>query len=491
MKKSNVLKILSLFLLVAFSATIFTSCDEDDDPEPNGNGDTDLIEDGLYVIGDGTALTEYGLDGLMKATTNEADDNADRASLMQLYVAVRSGADGFNISNVVGGTPTLMGPGDDFALVADSTKINNEPNGKIWRGSIAETETPFTVDEDGLYHVVYDTELGTVAVAKVDWGIVGPATPGGWTDDTALPSTGFDLNTMTFQATDIALSMKTMKFRYSGGWKIVLDGENVRVNTNYGGSIDALVPGGDDIAVAENGYYTVTMTWELGSGHTATLEKTADYTPPSFPDAMYLVGDATAYGWDEPGTTDAALMHKCAGGAPSEGIFWKIAHLEAGAGFKLSAAGWGDPNLGFAEVDEYDANGVTISDNGGNMSVETSGMYMIVVNLQDEMKKVSVIEAEVYGIGDAFGGSWDEDVAANKFTIDNTAKTLTSPALSADGAIRMYAQHEWIPDWWNAEFNVYEGVIEYRNDGGDQAEVLGTTGQVITLHFDDNTGTIE
>lgn len=93
-------------------------------------------------------------------------------------------------------------------------------------------------------------------------------------------------------------------------------------------------------------------------------------------------------------------------------------------------------------------------------------------------------------IGDAFG-SWDAGVETNKFTVDNTAKTLVSPALPASANIRMYADHSWIPDWWNAEFNVFDGVIQYRNDGGDQEAVPGTAGQVITLHFDDNTGTIE
>jgi hypothetical protein len=117
-------------------------------------------------------------------------------------------------------------------------------------------------------------------------------------------------------------------------------------------------------------------------------------------------------------------------------------------------------------------------------------MYIIVLNLRDEMTKVSVKPAEVYGIGDAFGG-WDEDAEANKFVVDNAAKTLTSPALVADGSIRMYAQHNWIQDWWNAEFNVFDGKILYRNDGGDQEAVAGTTGQVITLMFDDNTGTIQ
>jgi hypothetical protein len=214
---------------------------------------------------------------------------------------------------------------------------------------------------------------------------------------------------------------------------------------------------------------------------------------PTFPEAMYLVGDGTAYGWDAPGGNADAIMHKCAGGAPTEGIYWKICHIEGGVGFKVSAENWGDPNLGFDQVEEFDANGVTVSSADGNMSVAASGMYIVVLNLRDDMIKLSIKEAEVYGMGDAFPTNpvWNEDDPANLFTIDVAAKTLTSPALGANGNIRMYAQHDWIPAWWQAEFNVYSGVIEYRNNSdSDQDPVAGTTGQVVTLMFDDNTGTI-
>jgi hypothetical protein len=55
----------------------------------------------------------------------------------------------------------------------------------------------------------------------------------------------------------------------------------------------------------------------------------------------------------------------------------------------------------------------------------------------------------------------------------------------------MYVSHPWIPSWWNAEFNVYGTDIIYRNDSGDdQPAVPGTAGQIITLHFDDNKGSI-
>ena len=468
------------------ASVVLVSCKKDDEEDPTPPPTP--VEDGIYVVGSGTALTDFAINGLMKSTLNEVGQEP-RASLLELYVAVKGG-DGFNIIKVAGTERTTHGPGADFAEVTELD--GDEPRtGKFWRGSIAVTDTKFIVPEDGLYHVIFDTELGVVVVAQAKWGVIGAATPGGWSDNTPMTA-AFDLNKMEFQVTDMTMLENSWKFRYSDGWKIFMDADGtVKVNTNLGGTVEAPTPGGADLTNTVYGVYTVALTWELGKDWVGSATKTGDGEPlPEYPEAVYLVGDGTAYGWDAPGGNEEAIFHKAAGGTPSEGIYWKIAHLEGGLGFKISAADWTAPNLGFAEVEEFDAEGIEVVDNGGNMSIGESGMYIIVLNLRDEMTKVSVKPAEVYGIGDAFGG-WDEDAEANKFVVDNAAKTLTSPALVADGNIRIYAQHNWIQDWWNAEFNVFDGKILYRNDGGDQEGVPGTTGQVITLMFDDNTGTIE
>jgi len=482
-----------LMVLAVFSMLAINSCTDDPEPEPIP------VEDGLYIMGGGTALDSLAGDGLMTKAKNEVLQEV-RSTLYEMYIAVEAGTEGFNLVNVVGGVEEMWGPGPDFAEVAAEDLDAEEPQAGLWKGSYEISETPFTVPEDGLYHVMLDTELGVMAIAKVEWGMIGAATPGGWGSSTALTEGSFDLESVSFDATDVVMVAGDFKFRYSNGWKIILDadydngGDNnpgVKVNTNFGGSLSALDAGGDNIANAENGLFAVSMTWSLEDGTSATVTKTGEYTPPAYPEAVYLVGDATAYGWDTPGTKEDAVFHKADGGSPTEGLFWKIAYIETGKGFKISEADWGTINLGHGDVDEYDANGVVVSDNGGNMSIAESGMYMIVLDLRNDTKKVSVIAPEVYGIGDAFGG-WDEDAAANKFTVDNTAKTITSPALSADGNVRSYVHHEWIPDWWNAEFVPNAGVIEYRNNSGsDPSAIAGTTGQVITYMFDDNTCTLE
>lgn len=46
-------------------------------------------------------------------------------------------------------------------------------------------------------------------------------------------------------------------------------------------------------------------------------------------------------------------------------------------------------------------------------------------------------------------------------------------------------------DWWQMEFMVLDGKIEYRGKGDDQARLEATAGQVVTLDFNAGTGTIE
>ena len=80
---------------------------------------------------------------------------------------------------------------------------------------------------------------------------------------------------------------------------------------------------------------------------------------------------------------------------------------------------------------------------------------------------------------------------AAKFAVSEDGKSLTM-TVPADGNLRMYAESTAATsDWWTREFNVFEGKIEYRGNGGDQAAVPATAGQVVTLDFNAGTGSIQ
>ena len=119
-----------------------------------------------------------------------------------------------------------------------------------------------------------------------------------------------------------------------------------------------------------------------------------------------------------------------------------------------------------------------------NNQVEAEGIYTIIVDLKGN--KVTVMPAKVFGMGDCFGG-WNE--GANAFAVEGTTLVATT---AAAGNLRMYAE---IPgntgNWWQSEFNIFDGKIVCRADGGDQDAVAAGAGAKVTLDFNAGTGSIQ
>ncbi len=500
--KKNLIKFTKVaWLMIMAFALITTSCkkdDDDDDPETPPV----IVLDGVYIKGAGTALAEFDSKGMMQITRNEVMNGAynegtiqedDRPQLLEMFIAIKGGADGFNIVTVEGSTHTTLGPGADFAEVTELD--NDEPKDGLWRGAAVATDAKFTVAEDGMYHVVFDTELMKVAIAKVNWGVIGGATPGGWGDNTPFTASAFDLNAMTFEIASVTMLENEWKFRYSNGWKIILDADfdlgngnaGVKVNSNFGGAFDALVPGGDNIANATYANYKITMSWALGSPMTATYEWESDGEPlAEYPEEMFMIGDGVG-DWDW-ANTDLPMVPVHS----NPHVFWKVIWINEAGGFKFcEKKEWG---LDFGK--EGEATDGVYAKGADNVDVPgTAGYYMVVVNLLTET--IEVNPALVYGIGDAFG-SWDAAQEAALFTVDNDNEVIVSPAFVADAELRIHVAASTLTnadgnavDWWQAEFTALNGVIEYRGTGDDQDRLPVTTGQVIKLNFKTGTAVVE
>jgi hypothetical protein len=96
MRKNSLISISKMAWMLLISIAIVASAckkDDDDDPPPV------VILDGTYIVGAGTALTDFDSKGMMKITRNEVVQE-DRAGLMEIYIAVQGGNDGFNIIKV-------------------------------------------------------------------------------------------------------------------------------------------------------------------------------------------------------------------------------------------------------------------------------------------------------------------------------------------------------------------------------------------------------
>ena len=494
MKNYNVKGWTRILVLAMVAMMIMVSCKKDEEENPPV-----LVEDGLYIQGAGTALTELSSNGLLSKARNEVlnDETTDpRASLYEMYIAVKGGSEGFNIVNVVGGETSTWGPGSDFALVPEAELDVDEPKNGLWRGSYTETETAFTVPEDGLYYVALDTELGVVVMAKVVWGLIGGATPGGWSNDTPMTQGAFDLNSITFTVEDVTMLENEWKFRFSGGWKIILDADatldgypdktGVKVNTNFGGSLSTLVPGGANINNTEYAIYEFTMTWTLGEGHEATQTKTGDAEPlPEYPESLYMIG-ASIGGWDW--ATNGIEMIPV---NSHENAFWRIVWIESGvadAGIKFAPGMEWVGDFGVADDTQPGVGDHLIG--GSNVpDVAESGYYMVWVDL--ERDSISITDPEVYLIGATIGDVWDTPNPDALFTVDNANEVVTITKDLSAGELRMYAWHKWHYDWWQHEFIILNGMIEYRGTGGDQERVNVAAGNTtIDLNFKTGEGSI-
>lgn len=469
-------------MLALMSLFVLASCDKDD-PNPGGGGGN--VEDGVYIKGEGTAFPDFSSKALFKTAKNEVTQK-DRSDLLEVYMAVKAGTQGFNIVDVNGSSQKVYGPGADWKLVTELDV--DEPTGGLWKGALTESASKFTVPEDGLYHIIVDFGIKKVAMAKVDWGVIGGATPNGWSSSTAMTASAFNLNKISFKAEKLILLKNEWKFRYSNGWKIILDPEfdlgggskGIKVNSNFGGTVNALDAGGANIANDVYGEYTVEITWEAGVGHKASITKTGDGPVlPEYPEALYTIGSAVG-GWEWK-TNDIKLVPVHS----HPELFWGIMYMEKGGEFKFSPVQDWKGDFGKSG----DATNGVYKKGSDNIPVPgDAGYYMVVVDLKKET--IEITSPGVYLIGDSVG-SWDAAKAENKFTVGSDISITKS--LVADKELRMHVAASTLAcDWWQAEFMILDGKIAYRGTGNDQDRVKTNGGNTtISLDFKAGTGTIK
>jgi len=413
MKKNVFKKLFNLTWLILAALLTFTACSDDDDVID------EIVLDGIYIMGDATAIDGFNPIGRMAVTKNEVLQE-ERASLYEKYIAISS-TGGFSITQVAGAVRTTYGPGADFAVVPENKRDVEEPNVDFKRGSYIESETKFTVPTSGLYHVVIDTELKKVAIMPVAWGVIGAATPNGWGGSTQLTASAFDLNAMTFTKTEMELRGGDWKFRYSNGWKVILDtvvdlgggDKGVKVNTNFGGAVNALVPGGDNIVNSAPGVYTITLSWTLATGHTATATKTADLPLTNWTgvicdavgsgvsiDNASAIADPSSWGWGNKLLADAAPTKV------GDVYTWKWTNiiLEANEGFKLRTengvaptSGGANFDAGLEAVDHANSSANVDPATTGNLKVTTKQAYTITLTIDaanNDAKKIIIANAK-------------------------------------------------------------------------------------------------
>jgi len=194
-----------------------------------------------------------------------------------------------------------------------------------------------TASPAGYYLIKANPLTMTYSLTATTWGLIGDATPGGWSTQTNMT---YSTTLKTF-ALGLHLTSGSIKFRGTSDWGV-----------NYGSTLadgKTLDAGGSNIAVATANDYAIT----LDLSHPNAYTYSANF--------WGLIGDATSGGWntDTPMTWDATNK-----------VFTATLNLTAGTtGFKFRAnAGW-DLNYGGA------LNALTAG--GANLSVAAAGNYTV------------------------------------------------------------------------------------------------------------------
>jgi len=153
--------------------------------------------------------------------------------------------------------------GDGFKFLPQRGSFDGDYGDNGSGGVVQEGESNATVAADGFYRVDVNFNDFTWSATESNWGIIGDATPGGWDADTDMALVSTNRGEISWTIT-LDLTAGECKFRENDDWGI-----------NYGdsdgdGTLDF---NSSNIAIAEAGNYTVTVTFDSDAGYTYTIVK--------------------------------------------------------------------------------------------------------------------------------------------------------------------------------------------------------------------------
>ncbi len=458
-------------------------------------GDESLVDvdDGIYIKGKSTAFNHFDASALMKQAVNEADGQS-RSGLYEIFIAVSNEPDGFNIIEVIDKTQTIHGPSTNESIVLNGE--NGQISGTIRKGIFSAGAGVFTVQEDGIYHIIIDKQTSTYVISPVNnITLYNHATGEEWYDSLIPPATGFDKTNMMFEITGLGLTIGEFRFRYGLGDKIEIVGNEVKVHTSFGGIISGAMPsyelsmisGGSNYLLNEEneGTYTLDIIWSVGEGFAAQMLETGSS---SYPENLFMIGDGIstltgedAWNWD---LNDIAMIPVYS----QPYLFWKIVWLNKNGGIRFA------PQRGSENDFGKEGDGADGLYNIGEQDIPvtgTEGYYMVVVNFQSQ--QVSIERPEVFLIGDAVG-SWEPQNPLALFSVQDAFNVIYLKRKVDAGNIRMYAwdTNGWFTYWWNTEFNAYSDGIKYVGNGINLQPVNVISGVYeIKLNFRTGEGAID
>jgi starch-binding outer membrane protein SusE/F len=311
----------------------------------------------------------------------------------------------------------------DITLIAGEAKFRAND---AWDINWGNTDFPTGIGEDGGpnipvfagdYSITFNSGTGAYSFeVSSPIGIIGDATPGGWSDDTNMYKD--TLANGYFVILD--LTEGEAKFRKDDAWDINWGSADFPTGT---GTQD-----GDNIIVTPAGKYLITLD---------TMSGAYNFEPVIEFDSISIIGDATAGGWD----TDTDLTQDS--GDPD---IWRanVTLVDGELKFRANhdwAIAWGGTDFPIGVGDLA----------GGNIPA-TAGDYQVTFNTATAEYSFLIIENynTIGIIGDATPGGWDNDTDLERDPNDSAVWKLR--LILTDGEAKFRAENDWAVNWGAGDF---------------------------------------
>ncbi len=347
--------------------------------------------------------------------------------------------------------------GEQPFVFADSRTCGNTTYGGSNNTLASGSEEAISVGESGYYRIRANTEMLTCELARVEFGAIGDATPGGWNTSTPLT---YDPARNVWEGT-MSLSNGALKFRANNEWTI-----------NYGPATDALEgalrlddPGA--ISIPEAGTYTITADFSKTKSpdFTYTVKKVSDDVPPA---QLWVPGEYQ--GWN-PG---AAPTIK----AVNSDVFEGYVYISSPTGYKFtSAPDWDHINYGDAGT----VGNLTTDGLAGSLGLANAGVYRFKVNVNaltytaDLINSMGMVGPATAGGSDA---GWNASVP---MTYNAESDVWTATLDLAPGALKFRANNEWTINYGPADSNSLEGTLIFDDPGAVSVPEAGN--YTVTVDF--------
>jgi hypothetical protein len=291
------------------------------------------------------------------------------------------------------------------------------------------------------YSNAVNVTIATFSPVPANLYIVGDATPGGWNNPVPTPSQQFTkVDAYSFSITIGLTSGKSYLFLpLNGDWGHKFGGATDGVASPGTLLKDGAVPGSNTPAPAATGVYNIVVNFQTN---------TYKVTQIAVPANLYIVGDATAGGWNNPVPIPSQQF------TPIDNVsFGIVINLTAGKSYLfLPVNGDWSHKYGGSTDGTASGGGVLLADGavpGSNTPApSTSGLYMIVVNFATNSYTVTPYAgpSNLYIVGDATAGGWNNPVPtpSQQFTQTGTAEfQITIPLTTGKSYLFLPVNGDW------------------------------------------------